>query len=303
MEPYEQGAPAGKRGSSSYHVSFRSGSRASGSCARAAHDYITRSGEYDDPSRDPATHVESGNMPGWAQDDPRDYWDAADLYERANGRLYVSADVALPRGLSDEEQLGLARNFAEDLTSEEKLPYTFAIHSGRHADGQEHNPHVHVMFSERENDGIERSKEQWFRRANREHPERGGAPKSRTCHGRQWVERAREKWAEHTNRALERADREERVDHRSYARQGIDREPGEHYGPAAAYMLGRGRDHERVLDEATRGDLQEALARVQRELADVEAQLRDEHERARQGGRDGVAGGPGRSRDDSYPSR
>lgn len=143
-------------------------------------------GEYDDPLRDPTTHVESGNMPAWAQDDPRAYWDAADLYDRANGRLYVSADVALPRGLSDDEQLGLARSFVRGLTSEEKLPYTFAIHTGRGAEGQEHNPHVHVMFSERENDSIARPKEQWFRRANREHPERDGAPKSRTFHGRQW---------------------------------------------------------------------------------------------------------------------
>jgi hypothetical protein len=61
--------------------------------------------------------------------------------------------------LADEEQLELARSFVEDLTSEEKLPYTFAIHRGRDADDQEHNPHVHVMFSERENDGVARPKE------------------------------------------------------------------------------------------------------------------------------------------------
>jgi hypothetical protein len=304
MEPYEHGAPAPIGSGSSYHVSFRSGSRASGSCARAAHDYITRTGEYDDPSRDPATHVESGNMPAWAQDDPRAYWDAADLCERANGRLYVSADVALPRGLSDDEQLGLARSFVEDLTSEEKLPYTFAIHSGRDAEGREHNPHVHVMFSERQNDSIERSNGEWFRRTNREHPERGGAPKSRTFHGRQWVERAREKWAEHTNRALERAGREDRVDHRSYARQGIDREPGEHYGPAAAYMVDRGEDHHRLAQEAYRGDLYEALSHVERQIADVQGQI--DEEATRPGGRDGGEPGDRRSdrgRGESYPSR
>jgi hypothetical protein len=36
-------------------------------------------------------------MPEWAQDDARAYWDAADLFERANGRLYVGGDFALPR--------------------------------------------------------------------------------------------------------------------------------------------------------------------------------------------------------------
>ena len=52
-----------------------------------------------------------------------------------------------------------------------------------------------------------------------------------------------------TNEMLEPRGRDERVDHRSYERQGIDREPGEHYGPAGAHMAGRGVDHER-LDEA-----------------------------------------------------
>jgi hypothetical protein len=55
------------------------------------------------------------------------------------------------------------------------------------------------MISERRNDGIERSREQWFRRANSEYPERGGAPKSRAFHGREWMERARGRWAELTN--------------------------------------------------------------------------------------------------------
>jgi hypothetical protein len=306
MKPYEHGAPAGKRGGSSYHVSFRSGSRAGGACASAAHDYITRSGEYDDPDRDPAIYVESDHIPEWAEDDPREYWDAADLYERDNGRLYVSADVALPRGLSDDEQVALARSFVADLTSDEKLPCTFAIHRGYDGEGKEHNPHVHVMFSERKHDGVARSKEQWFRRANRKEPERGGASKSRTFHGRQWVERAREKWAEHTNRALESAGREERVDHRSYERQGIDREPGEHYGPAAAYMVARGKDHDRLTEEASRGDLHEALAHVEWQIAQVQGQIDEEATRARQGGRDGGESGErssDRGRGDSYPSR
>jgi hypothetical protein len=130
-------------------------------------------------------------MPLWAQDNPGDYWDAADPYERANGRLYVSADFALPRDLDPHEQIALAREFAQELTNAEQLPYTLAIHAGRGADGQEHNPHAHLMVSERQHDGINRVREQWFRRANVEHSERGGAPKSRSFHGREWVEQAR----------------------------------------------------------------------------------------------------------------
>jgi hypothetical protein len=205
-------------------------------------------------------------MPSWAEDDPREYWDTADLHERANGRLYVNADFALPRDLSEEDQAALASAFAQELTSEERLPYTLAIHAGKDADGNDHNPHAHLMISERQNDGIERSKEQWFRRADRDHPERGGAPKSRTFHGREWVENARERWAELTNEALRRAGRDERVDHRSYARQGIDREPGEHYGPGAAHIESRGERHDRLEHEVERGDVRTRVDELERQL-------------------------------------
>jgi hypothetical protein len=81
---------------------------------------------------------------------------------------------------------GTAR--AQELTADERLPYTLAVHAGHDADGRE-NPHAHLMISERWNDGIERSREQWFRRANSGHQERGGA-ETRTFHGREWMERA-----------------------------------------------------------------------------------------------------------------
>jgi len=77
------------------------------------------------------------------------------------------------------------------------------IHEGRDENGQDHSPHAHLMFSERQNDGIERGPAEWFRRANSEDPEHGGAPKNRTFHGRDWVEQARERWADLTNKKLE----------------------------------------------------------------------------------------------------
>ena len=45
----------------------------------------------------------------------------------------------------------------------------------------EKTPHAHLMFSERGNDGIERSGEQWFKRHNAKAPEKGGARKSRAA--------------------------------------------------------------------------------------------------------------------------
>jgi hypothetical protein len=264
------GGPARASGGC-FHLSFRSGSRGGGASAASAYDYVAREGEYDGEDRDQAIYTESGHMPSWAGDDARAYWDAADLYERANGRLCVSADFALPRDLDNDDQIALARDFAQSITADERLPYSLAIHEGRDEEGNEHNPHAHLMFSERRNDGIERSRAEWFRRANSEHPEHGGAPKSRTFHGREWVERARERWADLTNKMLEQRDRQERVDHRSYERQGLDREPGSHYGPAAAHVLGRRGVHERLDESAGIGDRADAIRDIDKEIARLEA--------------------------------
>jgi MobA/MobL family len=261
-----RGGGHARDGGAFYHASFRSGSRAGGACARSAHDYIAREGEFDGPEQDAAVHVESGHMPGWAQQNPREYWDAADLYERANARLYVAGDFALPRGLELEDQVEIARSLVGALTDEERLPYTFAIHAGADRDGNEHNPHVHVMISERQNDDIERPAQQWFKRANRDHPERGGAVKSREFHGRAWVERARGGLARSINEKLKERGRSERVDHRSYERQGIGREPGRHFGPQASHMVERGYQSDRLEDASAVRDYPEALAAVEQQI-------------------------------------
>ena len=273
-EPYDWrtggAGPAQNARAGCIHLSFRSGSRAGGASGGASFDYVTRNDTYDRDDLDPAVYTESGHMPSWAEEDPRVYWETADDYERANGRIFVSADFALPVGLDRDAQIALAREFVAELTGKERLPYTLAVHAGLDANGQEHNPHAHLLFSERGNDGIERSREHWFSRANSADPERGGAPKSRAFHGAEWVERARERWAELTNQALEAAGRSERVDHRSYERQGIEKEPGQHYGPAAAYMLGRDGSHDRLSEAAAVGDDAKAMRDIDKEIERLE---------------------------------
>ena len=54
------------------------------------------------------------------------------------------------------------------------------------------------------------------------------------------VEIWRAAWAAYTNRALEAASQPALVDHRSYKRQGIDKIPSVHLGPAASQMEKRG---------------------------------------------------------------
>ncbi len=91
-------------------------------------DYIQREGKYA-RDMDEVLHAESGHMPEFVER-PADYWDAADLYERANGRLFKEVEFALPVELTLDQQKALASEFAQHLTGAERLPYTLAIHAG-----------------------------------------------------------------------------------------------------------------------------------------------------------------------------
>jgi len=51
----------------------------------AKDDYIEREGRYS-ADRSEVEHVESGHMPGWAEEAPHAYWEAADAGERVSGR-------------------------------------------------------------------------------------------------------------------------------------------------------------------------------------------------------------------------
>ena len=203
-----------------YHLKMSVGSRDGGQSARAKDAYIEREDRYAQQDPEECEHVEHGHMPAWAQDDPRTYWAASDDHERSNGRLYREVQFALPNELSPEARRDLARSFAEQLTDvkEGKLPYTLALHKGESTKPDTpDNPHAHLMFSERVNDGIERSPEQWFKRHNSKSPEHGGAKKTRAAVPKEWLEQTRQSWQKTANLALQQAGRAERIDGRSLA--------------------------------------------------------------------------------------
>ncbi|MWQ60447.1 DNA primase, partial [Glaesserella parasuis] len=215
-------------------------------------------------------HTQSGHLPEWAER-PADYWDGADLYERANGRLFKEIEFALPVELTLDQQRELVDEFARHLTEGERLPYTLAIHAGN---GE--NPHCHLMISERKNDGIERPADQWFKRYNGKQPERGGAQKSESLKPKAWLEQTREAWSHYANRALEQAGHEARIDHRTLEAQGIERLPGIHLGPNVVEMESRGIRTERA-------DIALAIDTANGQIIDLQ-EYREviEHERDRQ---------------------
>ena len=162
------------------------------------------------------------------------------------------------------------------------------------------------MFSERGNDGIARSAEQWFKkRHNPKAPAQGGARKSRAAKAGDWLDKTRQAWEQTANRALEQAGRAERIDGRSIAdrcdaayREGdleraaeLSREPNVHRGPGQ-YLDKRGRASATVAQEArvkqrTATDRAERDAdrrqveRLEQEIAGVGARLKETYDRVR----------------------
>ena len=285
-----------------YHLKASFGSRAGGQSASAKSDYIEREGRYE-KDQEELEYKEHGNMPKWAEDDPGEYWAAADQHERSNGRLYSEVQFALPKELNEAERREAASSFAAELTGQEKLPYTMAIHRGG-ADGE--NPHAHLMYSERGHDGIDRSAEQWFRRYNGKAPEMGGARKSRAAKAGDWLDKTRKAWEQTANQALERAGRTEQVDRRSLAerrdeayRSGdlvraaeLSREPNVHLGPSrhregsGAAVQEKLQKAERVeqgnrADAAARDADSREVARIGREIRQAEARLKETYDRIR----------------------
>jgi hypothetical protein len=137
------------------------------------------------------------------------FWDAADMYEHAGRRTYREIEVSIPRELNDEQRVALVREFVAN-TLGERHAYTWAIHNPLASDGRE-QPHAHIMFTERVNDGIERDPAQFFKRWNAKEPEKGGAGKDRYLNSRQFVRDVREEWAMTANHFLSRFGIERRI--------------------------------------------------------------------------------------------
>jgi hypothetical protein len=213
-----------------FHLTAKTASRAGGQSAAAHFEYIARRGKYSNRERDRLVFAHSGNMPEWAKSEPQSYWSAADQHERANGRLFKTIEFALPVELNDAEKKNLALAFAKQVTETKdgKLPFSLAIHEGRG-----HNPHCHLMVSERVMDVHQRSAEVWFKRAAtcKTLAEEGGAKKTELLKPKEWLLHIRELWSRLANQTLTKCKIAARIDHRSNEERGIRAAPGQHAGP------------------------------------------------------------------------
>lgn len=269
-------------------------------------EYISRTGKYAKKLEqgEKLEATESGNMPAWAEENPLTFWQAADQYERANGTVYREHEIALPRELTAEQRAELVREWVHHELGD-RHAYTWAIHNKTALDGKP-QPHVHLMYSERMNDGIERDPEQYFRRYNPKYPERGGAKKHRS--GETPTERKaaltaqRERWEKLHNAHIDRhlpkttlleASRNHRakISMKSLAEQGIDRQTAPKMTPSESAAMHRKAAAERAADKAAQAVFEERQQKEkqQQELAEAAAREREkqrqeaEKEKIRQG--------------------
>ena len=174
-------------------------------------------------------------MPKWAEDDPKKFFEAADKYEGIGNRRYMEIEFALPNELKTVEQYRqiIDAFIAKHLSSHY---YAYAIHNkiGVMSGGQ-HHPHVHIMFSERMIDDVEKQKEReacnFFKYPMRKNVEasfeerwKRGAPKNRNWADRNYLPILRADFEEIQNEVLERNGYSIRVDHRSFKAQKAEAE-------------------------------------------------------------------------------
>ena len=172
--------------------------------------YIQREDGYQSKEED-LVYTESGNMNFNAETiSAKKFWEYADTYERTNSVAYRELELTIPNEFNHEQAKELISNFVKKEIGE-KYPYTYAIHEAKN----EKNLHCHLMFSERELDGIDRELSQYFKRANSKNPEKGGAKKNREWQEKSRLLDLRKSWEIETNNLLEKNGFEARVDCRT----------------------------------------------------------------------------------------
>jgi hypothetical protein len=154
----------------------------------------------------------------WARNRER-LWNTAEHAEkRHNARVAREFQVTLPAELDAVRRVALARTYARAIADRYRVAVDLAVHEPR-PDGDPRHFHAHLLMTTREvtpaglgaKAGLDMHSLERRRRGLPDH--------------RQEFISVRERWATLSNEALRAANIAARIDHRSLAAQGIDREP------------------------------------------------------------------------------
>jgi MobA/MobL family len=159
------------------------------------------------------------NSPEWtAKTDT--LWNEVERSERRkDSQLAREFILAVPKELDAKQQFELAAGWAQKELVSKGMVAEISLHQPKRGD----NYHVHILTTMRTIEG-----------------EKFSAKKPREWNDKGQLLEWRESWGKAVNEALEKAGRDERVDHRSLKDRGIDRLPEPKIGKEAVGMKERG---------------------------------------------------------------
>ena len=175
-------------------------------------------------------------------------WNSVEAAEKQwNAQLARRLVLALPKEVPPEQYPQMVQDYCEKQFVSKGMIADFAIHDPAPPG---HNVHCHVMLTLRAMDEQGR----WLPKSRKvydldENGERIRLPSGNwkshkedtvDWNDQKYAEIWRQGWADTVNRYLEAAERPERLDLRSYERQGLDVIPTVHMGPAVVQMERRG---------------------------------------------------------------
>lgn len=163
------------------------------------------------------------DTPDWMQDRAQ-LWNAVERVEkRKDAQLARDLLLSLPHELTHEQRRDLVHEFVLTEFVSQGMIADVAIHApDRQADERNHHAHILLTMRELIADGFGKKVREW--------------------NATEQLEAWRAHWANAVNDHLERNGHDARVDHRSLADQGIDREPEPKQGPIATEMERDDRD-------------------------------------------------------------
>jgi hypothetical protein len=173
------------------------------------------------------------HAPAWVYDRAK-LWNAVESCEkRKDSQVAREIMVALPAELDASQRLKLVRGYILQQFIKAGMIADFVIHApSRH--GDQRNYHAHILLTMREIT-----------------PE-GFGGKIRKWNAKSYIYQWRQAWEQHANQALRQAGLDCRIDGRSHASRGLDREPRLHLGHQAAAL-------ERNGERSERGDANRAI--------------------------------------------
>jgi len=239
-----------------YHLSIKIISRGKGKSAVAASAY--RSGEKIKNEYDGIVHdfTRKGGIAHTEillpQNAPQEFanrsvlWNSVEKIEKSkNSQLAREIEIALPKELDREKQIELVRNYVKENFVKVDMCVDIALH-----DKNDGNPHAHILLTMRplneDKTWGAKSKKEYILDENGEKVKlKNGNYKTRKINTVDWneqdkAEHWRKAWADIINKCLEENSIQDKVDHRSYQRQGTEQIPTIHLGVSATQMEKKG---------------------------------------------------------------